>query len=122
MVYGLGYALTEELLIEDGKVVNPNLGEYKLPNVKDIPPLETVLVTGATGPAPYGGKAIAEGGNVATAAAVVNAVYDACGVRITELPITAEKVYRGLRQVRHDGNRLRIALRCGMPRRMSVVD
>ncbi len=100
LVYGLGYALTEELKLEEGRVVNPNLGEYKLPNVKDIPPLDTVLVTGATGPAPYGGKAIAEGGNVATAAAVVNAVYDACGVRIVDLPITAEKVYRGLKAKR----------------------
>ncbi len=97
VIYGLGFALQEELLIEDGKVLNPNLGEYKLPNIADIPPLETVLVTGAHGPTPYGGKAVGEMGNVPLAAAIANAVYNACGVRITELPITAEKVYRGLR-------------------------
>ena len=69
-------------------------GSTRLPNVQDIPELVTVLVPGATGPTPYSGKAIGEMGNVPVAGAIANAVYDAVGVRITDLPITAEKVYR----------------------------
>jgi len=97
-IYGLGFALTEELIIDEGKVQNPNLGEYKLPNIQDIPELQTVLVPGASGPVPYSGKAIGESSNVPLAAAIANAVADACGVRIMDLPITAEKVYRALRK------------------------
>jgi CO/xanthine dehydrogenase Mo-binding subunit len=63
----------------------------------DVPELETVLVETKHGPAPYEGKAIGELSNVALPAAIANAVYDATGVRITELPITAEKVYTALR-------------------------
>ncbi len=96
-VYGLGFGLIEELLIDEGRVLNPNLGEYKLPNIQDIPELVTVLLPGATGPGPYSGKAIGEMSNVPVAAAIANAVADACGVRIMDLPVTAEKVYRGLK-------------------------
>jgi hypothetical protein len=63
----------------------------------DIPELTTVLVETAAGPAPYAGKAVGELSNVAVPAAVANAVFAAVGVRLTELPITAEKVYAGLR-------------------------
>jgi CO/xanthine dehydrogenase Mo-binding subunit len=72
-IYGLGFAVTEELLIEDGKVLNPNLGEYKLPNIQDIPELVTVLVPGGGGPVPYAGKAIGEMSNVPVGAAVAAA-------------------------------------------------
>lgn len=98
VIYGMGFALTEELLIEDGRVTNPNLGEYKLPAIADIPELVTALLPAAGGPTPYEGKAIGEMANVPVAAAIANAVYDAVGVRIMDLPITAEKVYRGMRE------------------------
>ncbi|ETX06569.1 MAG: hypothetical protein ETSY2_16325 [Candidatus Entotheonella gemina] len=94
---GVGHALTEHLMIQDGAVTNLNLGEYKLPTVMDIPELKTVLVESQAGPAPYAGKAVGEHSNVAIPAAVANAVYDAVGVRLMDLPITAEKVYRGLK-------------------------
>jgi CO/xanthine dehydrogenase Mo-binding subunit len=55
--------------------------------------LKTVLVESSTGPTPYGGKAIAENPNVPTAAAIANAIADACGVRLFDLPLTAEKIY-----------------------------
>jgi CO/xanthine dehydrogenase Mo-binding subunit len=93
---GVGFSLMEELKIEDGRVVTANLGEFKIPTVEDIPELVTVLVENVDGPVPYQGKAIGESGNVPTAAAVANAVYDAVGVRITDLPITSEKVLRAL--------------------------
>ena len=94
---GLGQALTEHLLIEDGAVISLNLGDYKLPTSMDMPELNTVLVESRSGPAPYAGKAVGEHSNVAIPAAVANAVFDAVGVRLTDLPVTAEKVYRGLK-------------------------
>ena len=94
---GLGQALTEHLLIEDGAVSNLHLGDYKLPTTMDMPELTTALVESRSGPAPYAGKAVGEHSNVAIPAAVANAVFDAVGVRLTNLPVTAEKVYRGLK-------------------------
>ena len=95
-VTGLGFTLMEENPMIDGKIATLTLGESKLPCIRDIPPLKTVLVESPTGPTPFGGKAIAENPNVPTAAAIANAVASACGVRIFELPLTAEKVYREL--------------------------
>ena len=98
VVFGLGYALSEEVLFDGGKVVTTNFGEFKIPNIQDIPPLKTaVMETVPQGPGPYNSLAIGEVANVPTAAAVANAVADACGVRITSLPITAEKVYEALK-------------------------
>jgi CO/xanthine dehydrogenase Mo-binding subunit len=70
-----------------------SLGEYTLPNIKDIPPLHTVLVQEELGPAPFQGTAIGESSITPIAAALANAVHDAVGVRLHDLPITAEKVY-----------------------------
>ena len=98
VVQGIGEALIEEMVIEDGRVTTANLGEYKLPTIADIPPLETVLLDGGHGPGPYESKAIGESSLLPTPGAVANAVYDACGVRIFDLPVTAEKVWRGLRE------------------------
>ncbi len=96
-VQGIGQALTEHLIVQDGAVTNLHLGDYKLPTAMDIPELKTVLVESDVGPAPYAGKAVGENSNVAVPAAVANAVYDAVGVRLMDLPVTAEKVYAGLR-------------------------
>ncbi|HLI28958.1 MAG TPA: xanthine dehydrogenase family protein molybdopterin-binding subunit [Chloroflexota bacterium] len=82
---------------EDGKPRTLNLGEYKIPTMMDAPPLVVSLVESPTGLGPYHAKAIGEGPNSPLPAAIANAVYDACGVRIKELPITAEKIWRGLR-------------------------
>jgi len=97
-VFGLGYALTEEVLLDDGRVSTTNFGEFKIPNIMDIPPLKTAVTESVPhGPGPYNSLAIGEVANVPVAAAVANAVADACGVRITDLPITAEKVYQALK-------------------------
>jgi CO/xanthine dehydrogenase Mo-binding subunit len=97
VVQGIGQALTEHLQVQDGAVTTLHLGDYKLPTTMDIPELTTVLVETQAGPAPYAGKAVGELSNVAVPAAVANAVFAAVGVRLMELPITAEKVYAGLR-------------------------
>ena len=97
-IQGVGHALTEHLIVQDGAVTNVHLGDYKLPTSMDIPELKTVLVESDAGPAPYAGKAIGEHSNVAVPAAVANAVFDAVGVRLMDLPVTAEKVYAALRE------------------------
>ena len=84
----------------DGKIATLTLGESKLPCIADVPPLKTVLVESPTGPTPFGGKAIAENPNVPTAAAIANAIADACGVRLDTMPFTPERVLRGLDELR----------------------
>ena len=93
VVTGFGFSLMEENQIIDGKIATLTLGEFKLPCIADVPSLKTVLVETPTGPTPFGGKAIAENPNVPTAAAIANAVADACGARLFELPLSAEKIY-----------------------------
>jgi carbon-monoxide dehydrogenase large subunit len=97
LIQGLGYALMEEMPTEDGRISTLNLGEVKLPTIADIPPLTTVLLEDPVGPGPFRAKAIGEGSISAVAPAIANAVADACGVRILDLPITAEKVYFALK-------------------------
>jgi CO/xanthine dehydrogenase Mo-binding subunit len=96
IMQGVGYALMEEMPIEDGRVMTLNLGEYKIPNIKDISRLQTTLVHGDVGAAPFQSKEIGESAISQVAPAIANAVYDAVGVRIMDLPITAEKVFRAL--------------------------
>jgi carbon-monoxide dehydrogenase large subunit len=97
LVQGLGQALMEELRMEQGRAQAVNFGDYKIPGPADIPPLEIELIEHRDGPAPFGGKGVGEIPAVPTAAALANAVEDAVGVRIAELPISAEKVYGALR-------------------------
>jgi len=91
-VMAMGAALMEVLELDHGKITSQNLGEYKIPCIADIPRLETVLVQSKTGPGPYDAKGIGEHANVTPPAAIANAVADAVGVRLFELPITAERV------------------------------
>ena len=94
---GIGYGLLEELKAEDGRISTLSFADYKIPNIADIPELETVILrTEGTGVGPYNIKAIGESPNAPTAAAIANAVADAVGVRIRDLPVTAEKVYAAL--------------------------
>jgi CO/xanthine dehydrogenase Mo-binding subunit len=95
-VYGLGNAIMEEMHEADGRLLTPNLNDYKLPTQMDVPPLRTLLVRTDVGPGPFGAKAAGEITNSGVAAAVANAVYDAVGVRVDETPITPEKVLKAL--------------------------
>ncbi len=96
VVTGLGFALMEDNSLVDGKMATANLGEFKMATIADVPKLTTVLMQDATGPTPYQGKAIAEIPNVPTAAAIANAIQDAVGVRLFDLPLTSEKIYGAL--------------------------
>jgi CO/xanthine dehydrogenase Mo-binding subunit len=98
LIQGLGFALIEEMKTEEGRISTLSLGDFKLPTIQDIPPLTTVILQDPVGPGPFNAKAIGEGSISAVAPAIANAVADACGVRILDLPITAEKVYYALRE------------------------
>jgi CO/xanthine dehydrogenase Mo-binding subunit len=100
-IMAIGSSLMEELIDDQGKITTTNLGEYKIPNILDIPKLKTVLVQGKNGPGPYEAKGIGEHANVTPPAAIANAVHDACGVRLFDVPLTAEKIYKALREGRH---------------------
>jgi CO/xanthine dehydrogenase Mo-binding subunit len=99
VIQGIGFAMVEDTPLVDGRISTAQMGDYKLVGIGDIPKLETVLIEEDAGPVPFRGKAIGELPNVPIAAAIANAVHDAVGVRIADLPITAEKVHAELRNV-----------------------
>jgi carbon-monoxide dehydrogenase large subunit len=96
VVMGIGYALREDLGIEEGRVMAAHLGDYKMSNIADTAGIRVELLRGGKGIGALNVKGIGEIPNVPTAAAIANAVADAVGVRIDTLPITAEKVLRAL--------------------------
>jgi len=98
VVQGIGYALMEGLTLQNGKVVNDGFLDYKIPTVGDIPEIETILIETDDPHGPYGAKGIGEPGLVPTAPAIANAVYNAAGIRIKELPITPEKILKALKE------------------------
>lgn len=99
LIQGFGQAISEHLVIKDGTVVTAHLGDYKLPTIRDIPELTTVNVR-ATGRGALDIKAISELTNAALPAAIANAVHDAVGVRLHELPINSETIFWELRSRR----------------------
>ncbi|MBI2087851.1 MAG: xanthine dehydrogenase family protein molybdopterin-binding subunit [Deltaproteobacteria bacterium] len=97
VMFGIGHTLMEEMIYHDGQLVNPNLIDYRVPHFGDVPEkFETILLENRNGPGPYGSKGMGEGGLLPVAPAVANAIYDAVGVRIRDLPLTPEKVWRAL--------------------------
>lgn len=96
VVMGLGEALTEDLSIREGKVEAAHFGDYKIPSMRDTPPIRIVHLTGGRGVGVNNVKAIGEMSNVPVAAAIANAVEDAVGVRIRDLPVSAEKIFQAL--------------------------
>jgi CO/xanthine dehydrogenase Mo-binding subunit len=95
---GLGFALTEEVALQKGRVLNPSLANYLIPTAADTPEIITIIVEDPYPDGPFGAKGVGEPGAVPTAGAIANAVFDAVGVRITRLPITAERVWRALQK------------------------
>jgi xanthine dehydrogenase molybdenum-binding subunit len=98
VMMGVGYALTEQVISEKGQNMNPNFRDYKILTAKDVVPIEAPVLETYDDDGPFGAKGIGEPGCVPTAPAVANAIYDAVGVRIKDLPITPEKVLAALRE------------------------
>ncbi len=97
VLQGLGYALYEEVLLRDGAMANANFLDYRMPGPQDLPRIEPVIVETDDPSGPFGAKGIGEPPLVPVAAAVANAIADATGVRLRELPMTTERVWRALR-------------------------
>jgi CO/xanthine dehydrogenase Mo-binding subunit len=98
MVMGLGHTLFEEYVYEDGQVVNGTLFDYRVPTTEDVPlHVGTTLIESLDGPGPFGARGGGEGAILPVAPAVANALFNGWGVRIKELPLTPERVWRALR-------------------------
>lgn len=103
---GLGFALQEEILFDaEGRQINPNLTNYIMPTSMDMPEIEVVFVDNYDPTGPFGAKGVGEPTSVPTAAAILNAIHDAVGVRITSLPATAEKILAAIKS--RDADRLK---------------
>jgi len=98
VMQGLGHTLFEELVYGDGQLLTPSLVEYRVPVMADLPEeFRTILIENGDGAGPYGAKGVGEGGLVPVGPAVGNALARLTGVRLTDLPLTPERVWRALR-------------------------
>jgi len=101
LLMGVGEALFEEVKFDSkGRIMNPNLGEYKVPTALDMPNVNAVIVESNEPYGPYGAKEVGEGAIMPTIPAILNALYDATGIRFNELPLTPERVYRAIKEKR----------------------
>ena len=97
---GLGYALSEEMLYKEGRLITPSFSEYLMPTAMDMPHVETIILESRSGLGPFGAKGIGEPAMTPVAPAVANAIADAIGVRVFEMPITPERIWRALEAAR----------------------
>jgi CO/xanthine dehydrogenase Mo-binding subunit len=98
VMQGLGHTLLEEMVYEGGQLLNADLAGYRVPRAGDVPPrLETLFVENGDGAGPFGAKGVGEGGLIPVSPAVGNALARLTGVRMRELPMTPERVWRALR-------------------------
>jgi 4-hydroxybenzoyl-CoA reductase subunit alpha len=96
---GLGEALFEEVKFDEkGLLMTPSLGEYRIATALDMPNINTLVIESNEPNGPYGAKEVGEGAIMPTIPAILNAVYDATGVHITDLPLTPEKVLLALKE------------------------
>ncbi len=95
-VQGIGRAVTEEVVLKDGKIANPSLTTYLMPMAVDVPTIENILVQVPTDAGPFGARAVAEPPGFGPPAALANAIEDAVGVRLKDLPLSAEKILQAL--------------------------
>ncbi|MHB8618574.1 MAG: xanthine dehydrogenase family protein molybdopterin-binding subunit [Chloroflexota bacterium] len=100
---GLGYGVTEQYLIKEGKLLNPYFRDYKMATAQDMPEVQVILVETNDPAGPFGAKGLGEAGAICTAPAIANAVYAATGVRIKELPLSPERVLEALDAARARG-------------------
>jgi carbon-monoxide dehydrogenase large subunit len=103
-IMGLGMAMMEEVAFDGGRTLNPTFLDYKIPTTVDVPDTDVIIVESGHDEGPYGAKGIGESAIAPVPAALGNAVYDAVGVQVKDLPIRAEKIYRALR-ARGNGER-----------------
>jgi len=99
MMMGMGEALMEQICYDDkGRILNSNLAEYKIPTSLDMPQLDAIIVESHEPNGPYGAKEVGEGAIMPVIPSILNAIYDATGVRINELPVTPERIVKALKE------------------------
>lgn len=96
MIMGLGGALTEEFIVEDGYVVTDYLARYKMPSIRHTPKITSFIVEDEASDGPYGAKGVGEIASIPTMPAITNAIYNACGVRVLKTPVDQDKLKRAL--------------------------
>jgi CO/xanthine dehydrogenase Mo-binding subunit len=101
-IYGMGYGLTEEVILEKGVTMTPSFSEYLLPTSMDVPDVNTILIESGDGVGPFGAKGVGEPSVCSIAPAIANAVFDAIGVRIYDLPLTPEKIVRAIKEKKNE--------------------
>ena len=98
IIMGIGHALTEEFIVEDGIVFTDHLARYRMPSIKHIPKeIKVVTVEDPTTDGPYGAKGVGEISTMPTPPAIINAIYNACGVRINRLPVDQDSLARQIK-------------------------
>ncbi len=98
---GLGECLFEEVKFDSrGRVLNSSLGEYRIPTALDMPNVASIIVESGEPKGPYGAKEVGEGAIMPTIPAILNAIYDATGVRINELPVSSERLFMAMHEAK----------------------
>jgi CO/xanthine dehydrogenase Mo-binding subunit len=97
VMMGIGNALTEEFIVEDGRIFTDRLARYRMPSITHTPEITSIVVEEPTGEGPYGAKGIGEIVSIPTTPAITNAIYNAVGVRIDRLPVDQEEIVRQLK-------------------------
>lgn len=98
-LYGAGYGLTEEIILDKGVTLTPSFSEFLIPTSLDAPDVGTILLESGDGVGPFGAKGVGEPSCVSVAPAIANAVCDALGVRVFDLPVTPEKIMKALKRI-----------------------
>ena len=98
MIMGLGNALTEEFIVEDGRVVTDTLARYKMPSIRHAPPITSFIVEDEAADGPYGAKGVGEIASIPTTPAITNAIYNACGVRVLKTPVDQDRLLLALKR------------------------
>ena len=98
--HGIGYALCEEYVYDQGKLLNPNFMDFRMPTALDHPEFEIAMIEEQLDGGPFGAKGVGEPPTIPTAPAIANAIFDAVGVRVRQIPITPERLYWEMKRAR----------------------
>jgi CO/xanthine dehydrogenase Mo-binding subunit len=93
----LGFTLYEDMVFDGGQVTNASFADYKIPGFRDVPVMESDVISSSQESGPFGAKGVGESSTFAVSPAIANAIHDAVGVRLTELPIRPETLLRAIR-------------------------
>jgi CO/xanthine dehydrogenase Mo-binding subunit len=96
VMMGLGNALTEQFIVEEGRVITDRLARYRVPSITHTPQIISIVVEHPTADGPYGAKGVGELSSIPTTPAITNAIYHAVGVWIDRLPVDQEDIVRQL--------------------------